>query len=118
MATRLELAEQKLQRLYKELNDATERAFAHTRLANGQPMNDKRNGHSFMAKANRLEDKAIMITREIAKQEQRVEDLRHQQELYARGFAKGGRGLRISKDNLPRLKAEVEAYDRGESFFL
>ena len=117
MATRLELAEQKLERLKNELELATQNAFGHARIANGQPMNDKRNGHSYMAKQTRLEDKCINLTREIEKQEQRVEDLRHTAERRANGWARHGRGLEISKQNLPRLKAEVEAYERGEARF-
>ena len=44
--SRLGKSKRKLVRLQNELNDQIEKMFEHQRKTNGQPMNDKRNGHS------------------------------------------------------------------------
>jgi len=104
--TRLEIAKGKLERLSMELAEATERAFGHMRQANGQPMNDKRDGHAFMNKASVLEDRCINLVKEIEEQKERVEYLEEVEELKKRG--RDGRGhIIMSVDNIPVIKEEI-----------
>ena len=44
---RIKQAKGKLERLEREFSEAVEGVFAHQRLTNGQPMNDKRNGQAW-----------------------------------------------------------------------
>lgn len=115
--SRLAQAERKLERLKGELDTRANSVYAHTRQTNGQPMNDKRNGAAFFRKQEQLEGAVFATLDDIKKQEERVEKLRHQQDLKERGFNKQGSGLEMSVQNIPRIKEELEKAERGESFF-
>ncbi|WP_238145639.1 PBECR4 domain-containing protein [Streptococcus suis] len=115
--SRLAQAERKLERLNGELVEKADRVYAHTRQANGQPMNDKRGGASFFRKQDQLEGAVFTKLDEIKKQEERVEKLRYQQDLKERGFNKQGSGLVMSVDNIPRIKDAIEAFEKGEHGF-
>jgi len=107
MATRLEIAQQKLYRLENELTTATNNAFSHMKSAHGSPVNDKRGGQSFMNKVTRNEDKCIRIYQEIKKQEERIEMLERQQHNKENGLTKSG-GLATSVENIDRLKERIK----------
>ncbi len=115
--SRLAQAERKLERLKGQFDTRANSVYAHTRQANGQPMNDKRNGAAFFRKQEQLEGAVFATLDDIKKQEERVEKLRYQQELKDRGFNKQGSGLEMSVQNIPRIREELEKAERGESFF-
>ena len=115
--SRLAQARRKLERLKGEQDDAISRAFSHQALTNGQPMNDKRGGASFMRKQEQIEDQVFSKMDEIRQQEERVERLEHQQHLKEMGLNRQGSGLEMSVQNIPRIREELEKAKRGESFF-
>ena len=51
--------------------DATDAVYSHSAMANGQPMNDKRNGAAFFKRQEQLENKVFNKLDEIKKQEER-----------------------------------------------
>lgn len=109
-------AKRKLERLKNELHEQTNKVFEHWEQTNGQPMNDKRNARSFFNKAERLESKAIDLTKEIKAQEERVERLEWADENKRNGRNKQG-GLLLTIDNIPRIEREIENAKRGESHY-
>lgn len=115
--SRLSQARRKLERLKGEQDDAISRAYSHQALTNGQPMNDKRGGASFMRKQEQIEDQVFSKMDEIRQQEERVERLEHQQHLKEMGLNRQGSGLEMSVQNIPRIREELEKAERGESFF-
>ena len=52
--SRLGKSKRKLVRLQNELNEQIEKMFEYQRKTNGQPMNDKRNGHSWFRQQERI----------------------------------------------------------------
>ena len=115
--SRLAQARRKLERLKGEQDDAISRAYSHQAQTNGQPMNDKRGGASFMRKQEQIEGQVFSKMDEIRKQEERVERLEHQQHLKEMGLNRQGSGLEMSVQNIPRIREELEKAKRGESFF-
>ena len=115
--SRLAQARRKLERLRGEQDDAISRAYSHQALTNGQPMNDKRGGASFMRKQEQIEGQVFSKMDEIRQQEERVERLDHQQHLKEMGLNRQGSGLEMSVQNIPRIREELEKAERGESFF-
>ncbi|HGC6855433.1 TPA: PBECR4 domain-containing protein [Streptococcus agalactiae] len=115
--SRLAQARRKLERLRGEQDEAISRAYSHQALTNGQPMNDKRGGASFMRKQEQIEDQVFSKMDEIRQQEERVERLEHQQHLKEMGLNRQGSGLEMSVQNIPRIREELEKAKRGESFF-
>ena len=115
--SRLAQARRKLERLRGEQDDAISRAYSHQALTNGQPMNDKRGGASFMRKQEQIEGQVFSKMDEIRQQEERVERLEHQQHLKEMGLNRQGSGLEMSVQNIPRIREELEKAERGESFF-
>ena len=115
--SRLAQARRKLERLRGEQDDAISRAYSHQALTNGQPMNDKRGGASFMRKQEQIEGQVFSKMDEIRQQEERVERLDHQQHLKEMGLNRQGSGLEMSVQNIPRIREELEKAKRGESFF-
>ena len=115
--SRLAQARRKLERLKGEQDDAISRAYSHQALTNGQPMNDKRGGASFMRKQEQIEGQVFSKMDEIKQQEERVERLEHQQHLKEMGLNRQGSGLEMSVQNIPRIREELEKAERGESFF-
>lgn len=105
--SRLEIAKRKLERLETELSEHTEKVFAHQRLTNGQPMNDKRSGASFLNKHEQLIDKGIRLNREIEEQRERVERLSYREENAKLGLNASG-GLIKSVANLERWEERLE----------
>jgi len=103
MATRLEIAKQKLIRLENEYSNTIENAFAHQRLTNGQPMNDKRNGASWFKRQSQLENNIYNRKREIEKQKERVEMLERQEYNKENNLTANG-GLQTSIHNIDKLK--------------
>ena len=97
--------------------EAISRAYSHQAQTNGQPMNDKRGGASFMRKQEQIEGQVFSKMDEIRKQEERVERLEHQQHLKEMGLNRQGSGLEMSVQNIPRIREELEKAKRGESFF-
>ena len=115
--SRLAQARRKLERLKGEQDEAISRAYSHQALTNGQPMNDKRGGASFMRKQEQIEGQVFSKMDEIRQQEERVERLEHQQHLKEMGLNRQGSGLEMSVQNIPRIREELEKAERGESFF-
>lgn len=115
--SRLAQARRKLERLRGEQDEAISRAYSHQTLTNGQPMNDKRGGSSFMRKQEQIEGQVFSKMDEIRQQEERVERLEHQQHLKEMGLNRQGSGLEMSVQNIPRIREELEKAERGESFF-
>lgn len=115
--SRLAQARRKLERLKGEQDDAISRAYSHQALTNGQPMNDKRGGASFMRKQEQIEDQVFSKMDEIRQQEERVERLEHQQHLKEMGLNRQGSGLEMSVQNIPRIREELEKAERGESHY-
>ena len=115
--SRLAQARRKLERLRGEQDEAISRAYSHQAQTNGQPMNDKRGGASFMRKQEQIEDQVFSKMDEIRQQEERVERLEHQQHLKEMGLNRQGSGLEMSVQNIPRIREELEKAKRGESFF-
>lgn len=115
--SRLAQARRKLERLRGEQDEAISRAYSHQALTNGQPVNDKRGGASFMRKQEQIEDQVFSKMDEIRQQEERVERLEHQQHLKEMGLNRQGSGLEMSVQNIPRIREELEKAKRGESFF-
>ncbi len=114
--SRLGKSKRKLVRLQNELNEQIEKMFEHQRKTNGQPMNDKRNGHSWFRQQERLENKVHSLREEIKQQEKQVEKLERQEELKEMGYNKYG-GLDMTIENIPRIKEEIERFEKGESTF-
>ena len=106
-----------MERLKGEQDDAISRAYSHQALTNGQPMNDKRGGASFMRKQEQIEGQVFSKMDEIRQQEERVERLEYQQHLKEMGLNRQGSGLEMSVQNIPRIREELEKAERGESFF-
>ena len=115
--SRLAQARRKLERLRGEQDEAISRAYSHQALTNGQPMNDKRGGASFMRKQEQIEGQVFSKMDEIRQQEERVERLEHQQHLKEMGLNRQGSGLEMRVQNIPRIREELEKSKRGESFF-
>ena len=115
--SRLAQARRKLERLRGEQDEAISRAYSHQALTNGQPVNDKRVGASFMRKQEQIEGQVFSKMDEIRQQEERVERLEHQQHLKEMGLNRQGSGLEMSVQNIPRIREELEKAKRGESFF-
>ena len=115
--SRLAQSRRKLERLRGEQDEAISRAYSHQALTNGQPMNDKRGGASFMRKREQIEGQVFSKMDEIRQQEERVERLEHQQHLKKMGLNRHGSGLEMSVQNIPRIREELEKAKRGESFF-
>ena len=115
--SRLAQARRKLERLRGEQDEAISRDYSHQAQTNGQPMNDKRGGASFMRKQEQIEGQVFSKMDEIRKQEERVERLEHQQHLKEMGLNRQGSGLEMSVQNIPRIREELEKAKRGESFF-
>lgn len=103
MATRLELAEQKLARLKSEFETKTQAAYSHMAQTNGQPMNDKRNGQAFFKKRDQLEQSIFNNLAETRKQEERVEMLKRVEYNKANHLTNAG-GLQTSVHNIDKLK--------------
>ena len=114
--SRLGKSKRKLVRLQNELNEQIEKMFEHQRKTNGQPMNDKRNGHSWFRQQERIENKVHSLREEIKQQEKQVEKLERQEEIKEMGYNKYG-GLDMTIENIPRIKEEIERFEKGESTF-
>lgn len=115
--SRLGQAKRKLERLNNEFMDATDAVYSHSAMANGQPMNDKRNGAAFFKRQEQLENKVFNKLDEIKKQEERVERLEQQQRFKEEGLNRKGNGLDMSVKNIPRIREELEKAERGESHY-
>lgn len=115
--SRLGQAKRKLERINNEFMDATDAVYSHSAMANGQPMNDKRNGATFFKRQEQLENKVFNKLDEIKKQEERVERLEQQQRFKEEGLNRKGNGLDMSVQNIPRIREELEKAERGESHY-
>ncbi|MGC4439361.1 hypothetical protein ABXW85_10760, partial [Streptococcus suis] len=111
--SRLAQAKRKKQRLEEEYNMAVEAVFAHQKLTNGQPMNDKRGGEAWFKRQEKLENRARNLLDDISKQEERIQSLEYQDE----GLNRWGTGLALTIDNIPRIREEIEKGKRGESVY-
>ena len=114
--SRLGKSKRKLVRLQNELNEQIEKMVEHQRKTNGQPMNDKRNGRSWFRQQERIENKVHSLREEIKQQEKQVEKLERQEELKKMGYNKYG-GLDMTIENIPRIREEIERFEKGESSF-
>ncbi|HAQ4804464.1 TPA: hypothetical protein IXS92_002826, partial [Enterococcus faecium] len=114
--SRLGKSKRKLVRLQNELNEQIEKMFEHQKMTNGQPMNDKRNGRSWFNQQERIENKVQSLREEIKQQEKQVEKLERQEELKEMGYNKYG-GLDMTIENIPRIREEIERFEKGESSF-
>lgn len=114
--SRLGKSKRKLVRLQNELNEQIEKMVEHQRKTNGQPMNDKRNGRSWFRQQERIENKVHSLREEIKQQEKQVEKLERKEELKEMGYNKYG-GLDMTIENIPRIREEIERFEKGESSF-
>lgn len=111
--SRLAQAKRKKQRLEEEYSTAVEAVFAHQKLTNGQPMNDKRGGEAWFKRQEKLENRARNLLDDISKQEERIQSLEYQED----GLNRWGTGLALTVDNIPRIREEIEKGKRGESVY-
>ncbi|MCU0081784.1 PBECR4 domain-containing protein [Streptococcus danieliae] len=107
----------KLERLKKERDEAIDAAMDHQKLTNGQPMNDKRGGQSFLKKQGQKEDKVFALLDEIKKQEEKVASLEDKERWKKQGLNRRGTGLDISVENIPLIEAEIAKADKGEGSY-
>lgn len=107
----------KLERLKKERDEAIDAAMDHQKLTNGQPMNDKRGGQSFLKKQGQKEDKVFALLDEIKKQEERVAHLEDKERWKKEGLNRRGTGLDISVENIPLIEAEIAKAEKGEGSY-
>jgi hypothetical protein len=114
-SSRLAQAKRKLERLEQEVNLAIDDLFAHQKLTNGQPMNDKRNGHTWFKARDQKENKFRQLQQETAEQRERVEMLEARAERQMLGLNVSGNGLEMSVRNIIRIEAEIEKGNRQES---
>ena len=115
--SRLAQAKRKLERLKGEADEAINSAYSHQSLTNGQPMNDKRGGASFMQKQEQIENRVFSKLDEIKEQEERIERLQEIEDRKAAGLNRQGNGLEMSVQNIPRIREEIEKAERGESSY-
>ena len=115
--SRLAQAKRKLERLKGEADEAINSAYSHQSLTNGQPMNDKRGGASFMQKQEQIENRIFSKLDEIKEQEERIERLQEIEDRKAAGLNRQGNGLEMSVQNIPRIREEIEKAERGESSY-
>lgn len=101
--TRLEIATQKLTRLEKERDEAIQNAYTHMAQANGQPMNDKRNGRAFFNRRDQLENKVFNLLHEIEAQKERIEILKDR-EFKKENHLTANYGLQTSVHNIDAFK--------------
>ncbi|HGF7483349.1 hypothetical protein [Enterococcus faecium] len=113
VATTASIKEEAQEQARKEYEQQLEELLNRT---NGQPMNDKRNGHSWFRQQERIENKVQSLREEIKQQEKQVEKLERQEELKEMGYNKYG-GLDMTIENIPRIKEEIERFEKGESTF-
>lgn len=73
MIKRLEILKGSLAKKNKRLDEAFSTHFADVKSANGQPLNDKRNGQQTLDRWDRQNDKIRMIKTEIEKTERAIE---------------------------------------------
>ncbi|MGL9969191.1 LPD1 domain-containing protein [Enterococcus sp. DIV1420a] len=114
--SRLEQAKRKLTRLQKEYKAKLQTMFDHQALTNGQPMNDKRNGRSWLNRQEQIETSVRNLTKEIEDQEARVLKLEEQKEAKEHGLNKQG-GLLMTIENIPRIKEEIAKYKARDSLY-
>lgn len=114
---RINQAKRKLERLEREFTGAVDNVFAHQRLTNGQPMNDKRNGQAWFNRQEALEGKASRLNKEIEAQKERIYYLEQQALDLEQGYDRYGRGLRMTVENIPRIEEELAKAEKGESRF-
>lgn len=105
--TRLEIAEQKLKRLEREFDEATQSAYSHMNQANGQPMNDKRNGGTFFKKTEQLENRIFNKIHEIEAQKERISSLKDR-EFRKENHLTANYGLQTSVHNIEEFKARKQ----------
>lgn len=116
-STRLQLSQRKLERLKTELFKAYQQHSELFKLSNGQPMNDKRNGHQFFKKVERIESKIDRLNHEIKEQEKKVEKEETRIFNKENGLNRNGNGLKLAIDNIDNLKKEIAKYESGNSFY-
>lgn len=104
---RLEQSKKKLERLKRDFEEALEDLYSTQKLTNGQPMNDKRNGASWFKKMERKEEKCRKLDREIEAQKEKIEKIEAHIGRVEGGLNRNGSGLKLSVDNLERIKAEI-----------
>ena len=113
MATRLDLAEQKLDRLKNEL------ASAKGPMAGapfGQPIVMNSIGKRIARQQEKHQDRQFSKLHEIQEQEKRVERLKNRAELDERGLNASG-GLVKSVENLERWKKRVNDLEKTKAWF-
>lgn len=103
----------KLEKLKQEkaaaLSDWASYSMEH---ANGQPMNDKKNNHSFYNGLERLENRIRSLDEQIEKQES-IEARKRERKA---GYNKNG-GLLLTIDNIDRIRLEIEKAAQGQSLY-
>ncbi|GAB2021512.1 hypothetical protein RyT2_05860 [Pseudolactococcus yaeyamensis] len=106
--SRLAQAQRKLERLEREMSEATDEMYAHQKLTNGQPMNDKRNGPAWFKRREELERKARNLDSELKDHRDRVDRLEQQVFNKEHGLNKQGTGLEMSVGNIDNIKRAIE----------
>lgn len=112
---KLKRAESRLARLENELKSTTEALLGHVKSTNGSPVNDKRNGDAFFKKHDRIVEKGTRLHRQIEAQKARISAIKEQTANTNAGLNKNGRGLRMSVDNISRIKKEIALAKQGKS---
>lgn len=115
---RLRQARQKLARLEREFEETISDVFTHTRIRNGQPrMPWRQQEQTWMREDDRLNNKARRLQGELTAQQERVEMLEQKEVSQATGLNRQGRGLAMTVDNIPNIRAELAKADRGEASY-
>lgn len=111
-------SEEKLERLEKEHEEALAEYFGHHKQTNGQPMHhDGAQTQSFWNQEDRLFNKVKRLQEEIEKQKQVVDRQEMRDTNKANGLNRRGTGLEMSVQNIPNIRATIEAAARGESYY-
>ncbi|WP_338434442.1 PBECR4 domain-containing protein [Ligilactobacillus saerimneri] len=103
----LRRARKKLERLETALRVTVEELEKQRTQTADQSQNTKR--------LEKLENDVADINKEIQAQNKRIKKLEREAENQAKGLNKDGKGLEISVQNLPRIEAEIEKANNGES---
>lgn len=109
--SKLEISKNKLIRLESELDEAIQDLYDTQKTTNGQPMNDKRNGRAWFRKMEQKENKCRRLRKEIEEQKIRVEKLEYKEYKREQGLNRNGSGLKLSVENIDRIKAEISNPD-------
>ena len=67
---------------------------------------------AFFKKQDKLEDKIFRIMDEIKKQKERIKHLEDIERYKVEGLNRNGIGLKLTIDNIPRIKEEIQKFHK------